>query len=181
MNEATILTNAKSFVSGDGFVVRKPIPLAALNLGTNVAIAADETNAIVAKVTLANDVVFNQDIAIPYDYDEAQDHLKVRVLVSMLTLSTDDDVEVDAEAYKKRAGVALGSDVAPVKVGTVLTVAEQWIETDVSGNTLIADDILIFKLITNGGNDTSGEEVLLHAVQIEYKTDIVAFDNTDRD
>lgn len=180
MNAGTFLRKLLFTTPGDGFVTRRPIPLAALNLGTNVAIAADETNAIVAKVTLANDVVFNQDWSIPFDYDEAKDHLKVRVLVSMILVSTDTDVEVDMQAYKKTPGSALGSDLDPTAPGTVLSTTETWLEFDLSGNGFSAEDVAIFKLITNGGNDTSGEEVQLHATEIEYKSDLVAYNTADR-
>lgn len=165
---------------GDGIVVRKQIPLAALNLQSSVAIAADETNAIAVKCEQTVDTLFIQDIVIPSDYDETSDHLKLRVLASQLLVSTDDDVELDAKAYVKSAGVALGSDLDPTAPGTVLSTTEQWVEFDLSGNSLVYGNVLHWHLITNGANDTNGEEVLIHAVEIEYKSMIVAFDEDDR-
>jgi hypothetical protein len=179
-NLLTQLTASIPENDSSGIVVRRQVTLAALNLATNVAIAADETNAIAAIVQETNDIVFLQDFIIPIDYDVVSDHLKVRVLVSMLTVSTDTDVEVDMEVYKKTAGSALGSDLDPTAPGTILSTTEQWIEFDLSGNSWDVEDIAFIRLITNGGNDTNAEEVALHAVEIEYKSLVVASILTDR-
>lgn len=165
---------------GDGIVRRIHIPFAALNLQSSVAIAADETNAIVVKCEDDIDTLFIQELPIPLDYDEAADHLKLIVVASQLTVSTDDDVQLDTKLYKKVPGSALGSDLNPTAPGTVLTTTETEIEFDFSGNGLTVGDIMHIHLITNGNNDTDGEEVLLHKVEIEYKGMLVASNLTDR-
>lgn len=159
-----------------GFVRDVPVLLGALDLSSNVALAADETNARVALVQEANDSVFHLTFPIPRDYDEATDELKVRVLASQLTVSTDDDVELDSEVYVKTAGSALGSDLDPTAPGTVLSTTEQWVEFDLSQNSLTRDDVVNFELITNGANDTDGEEVLIHAVELSYRSTLVSYD-----
>ncbi|MFP3386029.1 hypothetical protein, partial [Tritonibacter sp. SIMBA_163] len=95
-------------------------------------------------------------------------------------VSTDDDVELDSELYVKTAGSALGSDLDPTAPGTVLSATEQWLVFDLSGNGLTKDDVANFKLITNGANDTSGEEVLIHAVEVLHRSTLVAYSYADR-
>lgn len=180
------LYGLKQIVMGDnetdgGFLCDVPVDLSSVELSSNVAFAADETNGRVLKVTFTNDSVFHITQPVPRDYDEALDHLKVRVLASMLTVSTDDDVELDSELYVKVPGTALSSDKDPTAPGTVLSTTEQWIEFDLSGNELTRDDVFIFELITNGANDTSGEEVLIHAIEIEYRSTLVSYNEEDSD
>ncbi len=74
---------------------------------------------------------------------------------------------------------ALGADICPAAPGPVLSTTEQWIEFDLSGKSLDRDDVLNFNLITNGLNDTDGEEVLIHAVEVSYRSTLVSYDLTD--
>ena len=187
------LTAIKSIVMGGGlntvgepfndagFLVDRPVPLSALDLSTNVALAADETNARVLHVTETNDSVFHLTIPVPRDYDEETDQFYVRVLASQLSVSTDDDVELDSETYIKTAGSALGSDVSPAAPGTVLSTTEQWIEFDLSGLDLVKGQVINFELITNGANDTTAEEVLIHAVEYGYRSTLVSYNENESD
>ena len=174
------LDNAIGDEMGDGVLVSRPLLLTDIEAGANVAIVADETNARVLQVTNANDTVGYLTMPIPRDYDETQDELYVRVLASQLTVSTDNDVELDSELYVKKAGVALGSDLDPTAPGVVLAAAEKWITLDLSGNGLVKDDVANFVLITNGANDTSGEEVQIHAAEVLYRSTIVAYNDDFR-
>lgn len=140
---------------------------------------ADETNAKVYKVEEGQDTVGTVRWQVPRDYDEETDELTVRVLASMVSVSTDDDVELDAQVYKKTAGSALGSDLDPTKPGTVLSTTEQWLEFDLGDNSLARDDVLFFTLITNGANDTNGEEVLIHDLEFLYRSTLVSYDEED--
>lgn len=148
-------------------------------LRAQLGLTADETNARVLKIEETVDSVGNLVIKVPLDYDEASDTLKVRVLASQLTVSTDNDVELDAEVYRKRAGVALTADLNPTAPGTVLSTTEQWVEFDLSGNTFLRDDVLTVELITNGANDTNAEEVLIHDVEVLYRSCLVSYDRED--
>lgn len=144
-------------------------------LRAQVGLTADETNARVLKVEEAIDSVGNLTWAVPRDYDEAADSVTVRVLASMVSVSTDTDVELDMEAYVKTAGSALGSDLDPTAPGTVLSATEQWVEFDLGGNGINRDDVLTVELITNGANDTNGEEILIHAVELVYRSTLVSY------
>lgn len=137
---------------------------------------ADETSARVLKVEEAVDTIGFIRFHVPRDYDEATDTLRLRVLASQLTLSTDNDVELDAELYRKRAGVALSADLAPAKPGTVLSTTEQWVEFNFSRLSLRRDDVIQIKLITDGHNDTDGEEVLIHDYELVYRSTLVSYD-----
>jgi hypothetical protein len=179
-----------------GFLRDIPVPLGALDLNTDINydgseggaavatlsgayLAADETNARVVKVDDATDSIGHLTFPVPRDYDEETDVLIVRVLASQLTQSTDDDVELDSEIYVKTAGSALGADLDITAPGTVLSTTEQWIEFEVIGEGLDRDDVVNFELITNGANDTDGEEVLIHAVEISYRSTLVSYDRQD--
>lgn len=140
---------------------------------------ADETNAKVLKVEEAVDTIGTLHYVVPRDYDEATDILQLRVLASQLTLSTDNDVQLDAEVYIKRAGVALGSDKDPTKPTTILSTTEQWLSFDLKGYSLQRDDVVQIKLITDGHNDTDGEEVLIHALELVYCSTLVSYDEFD--
>lgn len=185
-------------INDAGFIRQMPVPLGALDLNTVLTVNTsdagaaadpvlvggayltdDETNARVVKVEEAIDTIGRHTFPIPSDYDEATDHLKIRVLASQLTVSTDNDVQLDSNFYVKQAGVALSADLAPAAPGTVLTTTEQWIEFDLSGLGLERDDVVTFRLITNGANDTNAEEVLIHGFEWEYRSTLVSYDETD--
>lgn len=181
-----------------GFFVDTPMPLSALELNTTSVVdtsdagasadpviesgaymAADETNARVIHVDEAVDTIFHLTVPVPRDYDEATDTMVVRVMASMVSVSTDTDVELDSEMYVKVAGAALSADKDPTAPGTVLSATEQWVEFDLSGNALVRDAVVTFKLITNGANDTNGEEVLIHAVEVAHRSCLVSYDDED--
>jgi len=135
---------------------------------------ADETNARVVKVEETVDTVGRITFVIPRDYDQQTDELKLRVLASQLTVSTDNDVQLDMQVYKKRAGAALSADLNPTPPGTVLSTTEQWIEFDLGQNSWLRDDVAQIVLITNGANDTDGEEILIHGVELVYRSTLVS-------
>jgi|GEM_PF-2911303 len=140
---------------------------------------ASETNARVLQVENGVDTIGNIRYVVPRDYDEAVDSLKLRVLASVLGVATDGDVQLDAEVYVKKAGVALSADKNPDKPATVLAVAEQWVEFDLSGYGLKRDDIVYIKLITDGHNDTVGEEVQVHDLELVYRSTLVSYNEND--
>lgn len=149
------------------------------NLRAQAGLTADETNARVLKVEETVDSIGNVVWTVPRDYDEATDVVMLRVLASQLTSLTDNDVELDLEAYVKTAGSALGADLNPTAPGTVLSTTEQWVEFDLAGNSLKRDDTVTLELITNGANDTDGEEVLVHSVELLYRSTLVSYHEED--
>lgn len=194
------LTASKDIVTGDEGVLRDIfVPLSALELNRVLTVntsdagaaadpvlvggaylAADETNARVVKVEETIDLIGYLTFPIPRDYDKHTDELIVRVLASQLTVATDNDVQLDAEFYIKSAGAALSADLAPAAPATVLSATEQWVEFDLSDNGLEFGDVVTFRLNTDGHNDTNGEEVLIHAVSVRYRSTFVAFDEANR-
>lgn len=146
----------------------------------NIAGTADETNARVIKIEEAVDTVGNIVWKVPRDFDEDAQEVTLRVLASQLTVSTDNDVELDLEVYKKTPGSALSSDLNPTAPGTVLSTTEQWVEFDLStvlaSTNINRDDVVILEIITNGANDTNGEEVLIHDVELVYRSTLVSYD-----
>lgn len=143
---------------------------------TYLAGTADETNAKVLKVEETVDTIGNLRFVVPRDYDEATDTLRLRVLASQILVSTDNDVQLDAEVYVKRAGAALGADVGPAAPSTILSTTEQWIEFNFSRLGLRRDDVVQIKLITDGHNDTDGEEVLIHELELVFRSTLVSYD-----
>jgi len=141
-----------------------------------LSLTADETNARVLRLPEDIDTIGNIVWAVPRDYDEATDELKLRVLASMETKSTDTDVQLDSEFYIKSPGVALTADQNPSAPGTVLSTTEQWVEINLSRKGLQRDDVAIIELITNSGNNTAAEEVLIHAVELVYRSCLVSYD-----
>ena len=148
-------------------------------LRAQLGLTADETNARVLKIEEGVDSAGNIVWQVPRDYDEKTDTLLVRVLASQLTVSTDNDVTLDMEAYVKTAGSALGSDLNPTAPGTILSTTEQWFTFDLGGNSLLRDDVVTAELITNGANDTDGEEVLIHSVEFLYRSTVVSYHEED--
>lgn len=141
---------------------------------------ADETNAQALKVEEAVDTVGHVVWKVPRDFDESAQEVTLRVLASQLTSSTDNDVELDLEVYHKTPGSALSADRNPTAPGTVLSTTEAWIEFDLSTilgtNNISRDDVLFMEVITNGANDTDGEEVLVHDVELVYRSSLVSYD-----
>lgn len=140
-----------------------------------LGMTTDETNARVIKVEENIDTIGNIVFTIPRDYDEATDVFVLRVLASQLTSSTDNDVQLDSELYRKRAGVALTADLAPAAPSTILSTTEQWIEFTYTGNSFKRDDVAIIELLTDGHNDTNGEEVLIHGIELVYRSTLVSY------
>lgn len=201
---SNFLTHVRSLVTGggrktdgspyldSGFVVDVPVQLGAVDLRTVINydgseagaaiatlsgsyLAANETNARVIRVDAGTDAIGTLTFPIPRDYDEATDELKVQVHASMVTLSTDDDVQLDSSTFIKKPSTVLGPDISPAAPSTLLTVAGVTIDFDLSGNGLERQDIVNFNLLTNGANDTTGEEVLIHGLQFSYRSTLVSY------
>lgn len=165
------------FTAGEGTFI---VTIQNLDTADALAGVADETNALVQKIDATTDTVGNIVWTVPRDYDEAAQEVTLRVLASQLTLSTDNDVELDLQVFHKVPGTALTSDLNPTAPGTVLAAAEVWVEFDLStifaSTNINRDDVITLEVITNGANDTAGEEVLIHEVQLVYRSTLVSYD-----
>jgi hypothetical protein len=166
-----------AFTAGAGHFV---VTIRNLDIADALAATADETNAIVQKIDAAVDTVGNVVWTVPRDYDEGAQAVILRVLASMVTVSTDTDVELDLEVYHKVPGTALTADLNPTAPGTILSATEQWVEFDLStifaSTNINRDDVITMEIVTNGANDTVGEEVLIHDVQLVYRSTLVSYD-----
>lgn len=186
LSAVNFLTHIKNLVTGGGrrsdgsarhdagFMKEVPYPLGAIDSGSSIA--AYETHDRVLFVEETVDVVGYIHFTVPRDYDEATDILTLRFLANMLTVSTDDDVELDVEVYvRPRATNTLSADKDPTSPGLVLSIVEQWHEFDLKGYGLRHEDVVTIEIITNGGNDTNGEEVQLHAASLAYRSCLVSY------
>jgi hypothetical protein len=137
---------------------------------------ADEVNARVLKVEENVDTIGYIRWAVPRDYDEKLDILTLRVLASQVAQVADAHVHLDAEMYVKKAGVALSADHNPTASTVLLSTTEQWVEITLSGHGLKRDDVVAIELITNGGNNTDGDEVLIHDLELVYRSTLVSYE-----
>jgi hypothetical protein len=139
-----------AFTAGQGSFV---VTLRNLDVADSLAATADETNALVQKIDAAVDTVGNVVWAVPRDFDEGAQDVVLRVLASMVTVSTDTDVELDLEVYHKVPGTALSADRNPTAPGTVLAAAEAWVEFDLSTifatNNINRDDVITMEIISS--------------------------------
>ena len=140
---------------------------------------ANEANAPLLKVEEAVDSIGTVRFVVPRDYDENTDELKLRVKASMVSVAVDTDVQLDSEMYVKRGVAALSADKNPTKPSTVLALAPAWVTFNLSRKGLVRDDIVYIKLITDGHNDTNGEEVLIHDFELVYRSTLVSYNERD--
>lgn len=182
MSTNKILEQMENKIADNPEGIKRTVPVS-LYPYASVAAGAIETNGSALIVQETVDVIGCLNWVVPQDYSENDDVLKFRCYAGMVTVSTDDDVELDLEVYKKTAAAAIGSDLNPTAPGTVLAaIASGAVEHtfDLSNNTVTRGDIIIFKLITNGANDTNGEEVVICGCELEYNSTIVANNIADR-
>ena len=137
---------------------------------------AYETNARVLQVEETIDNIGHVVWTVPRDYDEATDILVFRVLASVLGVSTDGDVTLDAEVYVTVLGTSTSADKNPTAPTALLVVAEQWLEFDLKGYGLKRDNVVTIELLTGGQNDTNSEEVLIHDIELVYRSCLVSYD-----
>lgn len=179
---ANILQELKEAVTGDGIL--RVIPGIGMNNlteadgdvldnGSTPPLAALETNGL--GVAVGNGTTFAGclNFVLPQDYDQSDDHLKVRILCGVIG-GTDSGDTIDCTAYVKRANTALGSDLDPdisgVMGATVATV--DWVEIDLSDNDLQGGDVVHVTLATSAH---ANDPVHIYALEVEYRGDVVYF------
>lgn len=129
----------------------------------------DETHAHVVKVQNTQDQIGSVTWEIPRDYDSGKDILKFRMLAGQLTQFTDTDVRLlVAPAIRRQSPENALIQFPDVGTTGTLAVVEAWLEFDLSKLGLIFGDKLILELHTDGTNDTTGEEVLIHDLELQY-------------
>jgi len=155
--------------------------IAALNtaMSGTAAMSLVEANGLCYKIPANVDTIGHVHFIVPRDYDEATDTLKIRVLADKLVGAGDPDVQLDAEVYVKHPGSALSADKNPTKPTTILTTVAQWLEFNLSRYGLKWGDVVDFKLITDGHNDTVTEEVIIRAIVPVYRSTLVSYNERD--
>jgi len=155
--------------------------IAALNaaMSGTAAMTLVEVNALAYKIPATINDIGHVHFIVPRDYDEATDTLKIRVLADMVSVAVDTDVQLDAQVYVKHPGSALSADKNPTKPTTILSATAQWLEFCLSRYGLKWGDVVDFKLITDGHNDTAGEEVCIRAIVPVYRSTLVSYNERD--
>lgn len=185
-----VASSVTAFTEGNGYV-----ELNVTNTDLQTAIntiqgdeAASETNSFVLKVPAGTTTVGKLLLSIPREYDEASDHLYLRLFVNQLTRATDTAVGLQAVAYVKVLGTALSASkgtvpgIAPFSLATtdlVLSTTEQVVEFNFSGYGLKRDTVITVVLSTNGGNATAGEEVQIFGGGWSWESCLVSYNDTD--
>ena len=178
---ASQAANRAAFVSIKKAEAEFAAKIAALNAAMSgvSAMSLVEVNALAYKVTATVNDIGHVHFIVPRDYDEATDTLKIRILADMVTVAVDNDVQLDAQVYVKHPGSALSVDKNPTKPTTILSATAQWLEFNLSRYGLKWGDVVDFKLITDGHNDTAGEEVCIRAIVPVYRSTLVSYNEKD--
>lgn len=182
LNAATFLHDVKGIVTGNGFL--KTISDVSMNdlteadgdkldNGSTPPLAALESNGLGVAVASSTTFAGCLNFTLPRDYDQSNDYLKIRILCGIIG-GTDSGDTMDCTAYVKRANTALGSDLDPDVSGamgaTVATV--DWVELDLSGNSLQGGDVVHVTLSTSAHTN---DAVHIYALEVEYKSCFVYF------
>ena len=185
MNPAVFLKNLERIITGQGF--KRIIPGIGigslresggliLTAGTDPKRASFETVFEGVASAAAATTLGSLQFVIPRDYDETVDKLKIRFLAQ----SAGTDVPtIDAAMYRKREGVAISSDLDPTISGAIntATALADWVEINCDGLGMHAGDAvhLDFTVSAHTSHDAN-----VYGLEVEYHSDLVYFDKTDR-
>jgi hypothetical protein len=148
-----------------------------LTAATVPTVAAIETNAVAIVAAASGTANGTFTFVVPDDYADQSDELKIRLLV--VSGGTTDVPTQTATAYRKRAGAALTAALTVVASAAIPTSTAKAAERiiDLSGNSLTAGDVLTINLVS-GAHTT--DTVVIHGIQVQYKTGLVFSDPTTR-
>lgn len=192
MNPGTYLKNTERITTGFGYKKSYPIPLS----GWFDSSAAHLTTTLTAMGYDLLDtgskqlVIFIDDdetsmgivqFPIPQSYDESNDRLRIRLLVSMDGGTTDATVLITSALYRKRAGAAATADLDPTDdTATYIPSAvadAAWIEINADGNNLQGGDQMTLHL-TSSSHTTDG--IIIYGAEFIINDDLVYFAHADR-
>ena len=190
MNPGQFLLNLNRIVTGHGFLKALPIdlldaydpagaPLTTISSGdVGIEVLDTEDLAVQFKAnTTDKHAVYK--ILIPPDYDKSNDYLRFRMLAEAVHAS-DITTKMDIEVYKRKAGTALGSDLAPATTTLTAMVGAAepvWTEITLDSLGLGAGDVLTIHVIPEAH---ANGVVNMYAVEVIYKSDIVYYDDASR-
>jgi len=188
LNVGTFLKRLDGVISGNGFKKVMPISLFDFHLDGGFAEVGAPNGAepgfVVENfhVTLqwpATKVAeVNVQFIIPDDYDEAQDHLILK-LKAVMDGATNTTTALEASAYTMDGTADLTAeteDMAPDNTAD-LSVTAAWVDIDLSGNKLLGGDIISVDI----NPEAHGTDVVeIWGAKLEYKSDLVFYDVSDR-
>lgn len=190
MNPATFLQNCKRIITGYGFKKRLPIdvldaytaagaPLTTISSSDVGIIVIDTEDLAVQFKANTTDKHAVYKILIPPDYDKGNDFLRFRMLAEAVHAS-DITTKMDIEVYKRKAGIALGSDLAPATTALTAMVGAAepvWTEVDLDSLSLEAGDVLTIHVIPEAH---ANGVVNMYSIEILYASDLVSYDDDER-
>lgn len=181
MNPAFFLTNLDRLITGHGFKTVFPISIYDFHLDDSFtevgAPGGDEpgfvkvNDHLVVQWAATKTLPVNLQFQVPDDYDETEDHLKLRL--KAYVVSALDTPTMTAAAYKDSDGT---TDLAPT-VDAALSTTSTWVEFDLSSNSLVAGDIVSID-ITMGTHANDVANII--GTKVEYKSDLVFYDPDER-
>lgn len=188
LNVGTFLKRLDGVISGNGFKKVIPISLWDFHLDNSVAALGapggnepglvKENDHLTIQWPATKVLGINVQFILPDDYDEAQDHLILK-LKAMMDGTTNTTTAFEAAAYTMNGTADLTAeteDMAPDNTAD-LSATAAWVDIDLSDNVLLAGDVISVD-INPEAHDTDVVEIW--AAKIEYKSDLVFYDPDDR-
>lgn len=178
---AHILRQLREFIyPGEGFLRVKEIPLQSVHLASDGSLLTTTlttnpgwdkagTNMTVLSWAADKVVAAGLTLQVPDDYDETKDHFKLKLKAA--SAGETDSPAITVAAYKDSAPTV---DLAPAATEAAGNEAA-WLEVDLSGNSLVAGDVLQLTL-TPGAHTTDALNV--YAIKVEYRSSLVYNDQT---
>lgn len=185
MNPATFLQNLDRIITGFGFKRIIPgITLSSwkdadgltLTAATEPRRASAESNFETVTSYRSTTVGGSLQFVIPRDYDQTVDKLKVRFLAQS---SSSETPTISAVLYRKRAGVAIAGDLGPTISAAInsATALAAWVEINCDGLDMQPGDALHFDFTFS---THTSHEANIYGLEVEYHSDLVYYDKTDR-
>lgn len=179
MGPGTFLQHIKDIVTGNGFLKSIQIPMISVHLfssgapltttlSTNPGQDKFDTNITGLSWASGKVVKAGIDLAIPMDYDESQDHCKLRFRAKM-DGGTDTATALDAVAYHEDDGTA---DLDPT-ISDDLSTTLATVEIDLSGNSFSAGDAVSVGVFPE---THANDAVQVYSMELEYRSTLVYFD-----
>lgn len=185
MNPATFLKNTERIVTGQGF--KRIIPGITLSSWKNAdgleLTAATEPRRASAETVFeavtsyrGTTVGGSLQFVVPRDYDQTVDKLKIRFLAQS---SSSETPTIDAVLYRKRAGAAISGDLDPTISAAInsATAKAAWVEINCDDLGMQPGDALHFDFTFS---THSSHEANMYGLEVEYRSDLVYYDKTDR-
>ena len=182
MNKATFLFGLRTLITGQGFKKVQPIGLREFCLASDGAtltttlttnpgfdMKGTSSKSIVLSWAASKVIATGLALQVPDDYDETNDHLKLRLKV--MSAGAADTPTFSATAYVNGAATDLAPDATAAISATL-----GWVEFDLSDNSISAGDVLTIA-ITPAAHTTDAIDVF--AAKLEYRSDLVFNDDSD--